>query len=151
MSQQPDLTDEQVKEFRQAFDLFDKNGDGRISSSELRKVMESIGLNPKTEELNDMIKEVDIDGNGMIEFQEFLVLMSRKLKSSDSEEEIREAFRMFDKNKDGFISEEELKQVMRAIGEELSDEQITEMIKEADSNGDGQIDFDEFLRMMRSQ
>uniref|UniRef100_A0A8C1WHA9 Calmodulin n=1 Tax=Cyprinus carpio TaxID=7962 RepID=A0A8C1WHA9_CYPCA len=91
------LTEEQIAEFKEAFSLFDKDGDGTITTKELGTVMRSLGQNPTEAELQDMINEVDADGNGTIDFPEFLTMMARKMKDTDSEEEIREAFRVFDK------------------------------------------------------
>lgn len=88
-----------------------------------------------------MVKEVDQDGNGSIEFDEFLLMMARKLKATDGEEEMHHAFNVFDKNGDGFITFDELKRVMCSIGERLTDEEIEDMIKEADLNGDKKIDY----------
>ncbi|KAL0609776.1 Calmodulin [Plecturocebus cupreus] len=85
------------REFKEAFSLFDKDGDGTITTKELGTVMRSLGQNPTEAELQDMINEVDADGNGTIDFPEFLTMMARKMKDTDSEEEIREAFRVFDK------------------------------------------------------
>uniref|UniRef100_G3PGF2 Calmodulin 2a (phosphorylase kinase, delta) n=1 Tax=Gasterosteus aculeatus aculeatus TaxID=481459 RepID=G3PGF2_GASAC len=93
------LTEEQIAEFKEAFSLFDKDGDGTITTKELGTVMRSLGQNPTEAELQDMINEVDADGNGTIDFPEFLTMMARKMKDTDSEEEIREAFRVFDKVK----------------------------------------------------
>ena len=98
-----------------------------------------------------MINEVDADGNGTIDFPEFLTMMARKMKDTDSEEEILEAFKVFDKDGNGFISASELRHVMVNLGEELTDEDVDEMIREADVDGDGQIGFEEFARMMMSQ
>lgn len=81
-------------EFKEAFSLFDKDGDGTITTKELGTVMRSLGQNPTEAELQDMINEVDADGNGTIDFPEFLTMMARKMKDTDSEEEIREAFRV---------------------------------------------------------
>ncbi|KAK3701378.1 hypothetical protein QZH41_008749 [Actinostola sp. cb2023] len=137
-----ELTEEQIAEFKEAFSLFDQDGDGTITTIELGTVMRSLGQNPTEAELQDMIHEVDIDGNGLIDFPEFLHMMARKIKESDTEEEIREAFRVFDKDGNGFISAAELRHVMTNLGEKLTDEEVQEMIKEADTNGDGQVDYD---------
>ncbi|VDN83170.1 unnamed protein product [Brugia pahangi] len=129
-------------EFKEAFSLFDKDGDGTITTKELGTVMRSLGQNPTEAELQDMINEVDADGNGTIDFPEFLTMMARKMKDTDSEEEIREAFRVFDKDGNGFISAAELRHVMTNLGEKLTDEEVDEMIREADIDGDGQVNYE---------
>ncbi|XP_033733497.1 calmodulin-A-like isoform X1 [Pecten maximus] len=139
------LTDEQVAEFKEAFTLFDKDGDGTITTSELGTVMRSLGQNPTENELQDMINEVDADGNGTIDFEEFLHMMARKMKETDSEEDLREAFRVFDKDGNGYISAAELRHVMTNLGEKLTDEEVDEMIKEADLDGDGMVNYEDFM------
>ncbi|XP_052766262.1 calmodulin-like [Mya arenaria] len=110
--------------------------------------MRSLGQNPTEAELQDMINEAD--GNGTIDFPEFLTMMARKMKDTDSEEEIKEAFRVFDKDGNGFIRwvAAELRHVMTNLGEKLTDEEVDEMIREADIDGDGQVNYDEFVTMM---
>nr|8B6Q_A Chain A, Haloalkane dehalogenase,Calmodulin-1,Haloalkane dehalogenase,Calmodulin-1,M13 peptide [synthetic construct] len=142
------LTEEQIAEFKEAFSLFDKDGDGTITTKELGTVMRSLGQNPTEAELQDMINEVDADGDGTIDFPEFLTMMARKMKDTDSEEEIREAFRVFDKDGNGYISAAELRHVMTNLGEKLTDEEVDEMIREADIDGDGQVNYEEFVVMM---
>lgn len=80
-------------------------------------------------------------GNGTIEFNEFLHMMSKKMKETDKEEELKEAFRVFDRNSDGFISAAELRLVMTNLGEKLTDEEVEEMIREADLDGDGLVNY----------
>uniref|UniRef100_A0A1B6E6U9 EF-hand domain-containing protein n=1 Tax=Clastoptera arizonana TaxID=38151 RepID=A0A1B6E6U9_9HEMI len=145
------LTEDQVAEFKEAFMLFDKDEDGRITMAELGVVMRSLGQRPSETELRDMVNEVDRDGNGTIEFNEFLQMMSRKIKVSDSEAELREAFRVFDKDNDGMISSYELRHVMTNLGEKLSDEEVDDMIKEADTDGDGQVNYNEFVSILTSK
>ncbi|CAF2062715.1 unnamed protein product [Brassica napus] len=157
------LTDEQISEFKEAFSLFDKDGDGSsllillslsrccITTKELGTVMRSLGQNPTEAELQDMINEVDADGNGTIDFPEFLNLMAKKMKDTDSEEELKEAFRVFDKDQNGFISAAELRHVMTNLGEKLTDEEVDEMVREADVDGDGQINYEEFVKIMMAK
>lgn len=86
---------------------------GCITTKELGVgVMRSLGQNPTVAELQDMIKEVDADGNRTIHFPEFLNLMARKMKDTDSEKELKEEFRVFDKDQNGFISAAELRHVI---------------------------------------
>merc|ERR1712125_51744 len=101
--------------------------------------------------MGDMINEVDADGNGTIDFPEFLTMRARKMGDTDSEEEIVEAFKVFDKDGNGFISAAELRHVMTNLGEKLTDEEADEMIREADVDGDGQINYEEFVKMMMSK
>merc|ERR1712217_97942 len=145
------LTGEQIAEFKEAFSLFDKDGDGTITTRELGTVMRSLGQNPTDAELQDMINEVDADGNGTIDFPEFLSLQARKMRDTDTEEELIGAFKVFDRDGNGFISAAELRHVMTNLGEKLTDEEVDEMIREADVDGDGQINYEEFVKMMMAK
>ena len=99
------LTEEQIAEFKEAFSLFDKDGDGTITTKELGTVMRSLGQNPTEAELQDMINEVDADGNGTIDFPEFCTLMARKEK--DIEEELKVARAQGGKRRFSFEDQED--------------------------------------------
>lgn len=131
--------------------MFDKDGDGKITTKELGTVMRSLGQNPSESELTDMINEVDVDSDGSIDFPEFLTMMARKMKDTDSEAEIAEAFKVFDRNGDGKISAAELRHVLTSIGEKLSDADVDQMIREADVNNDGEIDIQEFAQLLSTK
>uniref|UniRef100_A0A0K8SPY3 EF-hand domain-containing protein n=1 Tax=Lygus hesperus TaxID=30085 RepID=A0A0K8SPY3_LYGHE len=145
------LSEDQVAEFKEAFMLFDKDEDGAITIAELGVVMRSLGQRPTETELRDMVNGVDQDGNGSIEFNEFLQMMSKKMKGAEGEDELREAFRVFDENNDGLISNSELRHVMTNLGEKLSDEEVDDMIKEADIDGDGMVNYEEFVTILTSK
>merc|ERR1719504_482893 len=145
------IDEEQGGRVKEAFSLFDKDGDGTITTKELGTVMRSLGQNPTEAELQDMINEVDADGNGTIDFPEFFNLMARKMKDTDSEEELQEAFKVFDKDGNGTISAAELRHVMTNLGEKLTDEEVDEMIREADVDGDGEVNYEEFVKMMMAK
>ena len=132
------LTEEQISEFKEAFSLFDRESSGTIGSQELGTVMRSLGQNPTEAELKVLLKlsvlsifqvlisEVTSSGDGTIDFPDFLTMMARwwigdlisdnppvfrKMADADSEEDIREAFRVFDKDSTGFIMTAELRHV----------------------------------------
>jgi len=156
------LSEEQISEFKEAFSLFDKDGNGAFSANDLGAVMRSLGRNPSEVELQEMIAEIDFDGNGVVDFSEFLTIMANKMRDGDSEEEIKQAFKVFDKDGNGYISAAELKHALndpafrgssltditQSAGGSLTDEEVNEMIREIDTNSDGQIDFEEFVEMM---
>ncbi|XP_059512086.1 calmodulin-A-like [Myotis daubentonii] len=150
-------TEEQIAEFKEAFSLFYKRSDSTITAKELITIMRSLGQNPTETELQDMIHEVDADGNGAIDFPEFLAMMARKRKDTDAEgeisgvEEIREAFQVFDRDGNGCISAAQVCHVMTNLGEKLIDDEVDEIIREGDIDGGGQINYKEFIHMMRTK
>ncbi|ODN02619.1 Calmodulin [Orchesella cincta] len=139
-------------EFREAFRFFDKDGDGSITKDELGIVMRSLGQFASEEELKEMLKEVDINGDGLFSFEEFVEIVSNYSGntggSTDEEQELRDAFRIFDKHNRGYISASDLRAVLHCLGEDLSEDEIEDMIKEVDVDGDGRIDFNEFVRAL---
>ncbi|EOD27080.1 hypothetical protein EMIHUDRAFT_434941 [Emiliania huxleyi CCMP1516] len=162
-----ELTEEQKQEIREAFDLFDTDGSGTIDAKELKVAMRALGFEPKKarrrlrppgrrdaacerrEEIKKMIDEIDKDGSGTIEFDEFLQMMTQKMGEKDSREEILKAFRLFDDDDTGKITFSNLKRVAKELGENMTDEELQEMIDEADRDGDGEINEEEFLRIMK--
>ena len=146
-----DIPENRLKEYRDAFEMFDKDKDGTITAKELANVMRSLNQDPSEQELHDMINEVDQDGNGRIDFEEFVMLMNRRSKETDTEEEVINAFRVFDKDGNGLISSTELRHIMTTLGDRLTEEEVDEMIREADIDGDGYINYEEFVRIMMAK
>jgi calmodulin len=132
-------------EYKKAFDIYDKDKDEKINLTELENIMKSIGQKPSESELQDMINEIDIDGEGVITFDGFISLMEKKLRDADTEEELIESFKVFDKDGNGLISSENLRDVVVSLGMKFSQEEIEEMIREADNDGDGFINYEEFV------
>ena len=144
-----ELTEEQRQEIKEAFDLFDTDGSGRIDAKELKVAMRALGFEPKREEVKRMIAEVDREGTGTIEFQNFTDLMTVKIAERDPLEEIQRAFDLFDEDRTGKISLKNLRRVAKELGETMTDEELQEMIDEADRDGDGEISLEEFTRIMK--
>jgi len=149
------LTEETIGDLREAFGLFDKDGDGTITLKELTSVMASLGQDPTDEELRQMIREVDNDNSGSIEFEEFCVLMAKNMTDRDNEEDLKEAFKIFDADSSGSITREELKDTLQSVmggtEESLQEDEIDELIKEADIDGDGQVNYEEFVKVMMAK
>eukprot|EP01016_Furgasonia_blochmanni_P045628 TRINITY_DN6461_c0_g1_i11.p2 TRINITY_DN6461_c0_g1~~TRINITY_DN6461_c0_g1_i11.p2 ORF type:complete len:230 (+),score=46.73 TRINITY_DN6461_c0_g1_i11:98-787(+) len=143
------FSEDQLTEFREAFALYDRNFDGRVNVKELGTIMRALGNNPSENELATMMSEEG--SGGELDFTGFLNVMSKKGRDDDNEDDILNVFKVFDRDGDGKISLQELKNVMRILGENLTDKEIAEMIKEADQDGDGMIDERDFVRMMISK
>ncbi|KAI5078108.1 hypothetical protein GOP47_0007932 [Adiantum capillus-veneris] len=137
------------RELEETFMRFDTNHDGKISTSELGAVLQSLGDNPSDDELVLMVKEVDRDGDGFIDLQEFILLNAAA--SATGKEDLRDAFLVFDTDADGKISVEELHNVLSRLGEACTMEECGRMIKGVDTDGDGFVDFQEFCTMMSIQ
>ncbi|PAA64908.1 hypothetical protein BOX15_Mlig010231g3 [Macrostomum lignano] len=142
----------QLKKLKDAFDFFDIDNDGRISSVELHKVLRFLGTKVNEEEVKTMIADVDTNGNGTVEFNEFLRMMRsyyhRHCDGHSEDAEMWEAFKAFDHNGDNYIDFTEIKKTMQFLGEEVTDADVKSMIKEADVDKDGRINFEEFKKML---
>lgn len=141
-------------ELSETFRYFDKNGDGKISSSELGEVLRALGIETSDEELHAMVSEVDCDKDGFIDLDEFVQLnkmISEVTEGEDDETKfMQEAFHVFDIDGDGYISSLELYRVLSGLGEAgLTVEQCGTMIQNVDKDGNGLVDFSEFKCLMQ--
>ncbi|KAK2644920.1 hypothetical protein Ddye_020115 [Dipteronia dyeriana] len=154
-------------ELKRVFATFDKNGDGFITKQELRESLKNLRLMVTEKEAEMMVVKVDANGDGLIDFDEFRILYKAMLAQDDDddksvdggeevgvggEEDLKDAFDVFDKDKDGLISVEELGLVLSSLGlnEGKKIENCREMIRKVDMDGDGMVNFDEFKKMMKS-
>lgn len=146
--ERPGLTEDEIDEIREAFNLFDTDGTGSIDPSELRAAMQSLGFETKNPTIFQMIADLD-DGSGRnIEFEDFLDAITAKLGDKETRDGICKIFNLFDDDKTGHISLKNLKRVAKELGETMSEEELREMIERADSNGDGQITAEDFYNIM---
>ncbi|KAK1550838.1 hypothetical protein Q3G72_025701 [Acer saccharum] len=158
-------------ELKRVFAMFDKNGDGFITKQELRESLKNLRLMVTEKEAEEMVVKVDANGDGLIDFDEFRILykamIAQDYDDDDSddrsvdggeevgdggEEDLKDAFDVFDKDKDGLISVEELGLVLSSLGlnEGKKLENCREMIRKVDMDGDGMVNFVEFKKMMKS-
>ena len=143
-------TSERIKELSEMFKTFDKDGDGKITFDELKEELQNIGDFKTDKEILQMIREVDLDKNGTIEFNEFAIYFDKQIGSIQTRrEEMRLTFNTFDINGDGFITFDELKTVFSSLGEEMDVENMKNMIQKVDLNHDGKLDFNEFAKLWK--
>ncbi|PWZ12896.1 putative calcium-binding protein CML13 [Zea mays] len=143
------LTQQRRQEIKEAFDLFDTDNSGTIDAKELNVAMRALGFEMTEEQIRQMIADVDKDGSGAIDYEEFEHMMTAKIGERDSKEELSKAFRIIDQDGNGKISNIDIQRIAKELGVNLTLDEIQDMVQEADRNGDGEIDFDEFIRMMR--
>lgn len=142
------LTEEQKEEIKEAFDLFDTDGTGKIDAKELKVAMRALGFEPKKQEIRNIIVDMDHDGTGTIQYHDFLDLMTLKMQERDPVEEMKKAFQLFLDDDADSITLKHLKKVAKDLGENMTDEELQEMIDEADRDGDGAISEADFIRIM---
>ncbi|KAL6899370.1 hypothetical protein ACP4OV_006028 [Aristida adscensionis] len=166
---------DQQAELRRVFELFDRDGDGRITREELAESLERVlGAPVPGEELAATIARIDADGDGCVDLDEFGDLYDAVMvrrggeagddddddgagaadKEAEEEADMREAFKVFDRNGDGFITVDELRAVLASLGIRQGAGGTTlddcgRMIGQVDRDGDGRVDFGEFKQMMR--
>jgi len=146
-----EISEPKLRELKEAFDMFDKDHSGTISNSELKGVMKMLSPSSTDDDIADMMAENDLNKNGEIDFNEFIIVMTRNAHRNADEEEIINSFRVFDKDQTDTISSKELRHILTTIGDKLNDEEVDELIREADVDGNGIIHYVEFVRMMMAK
>ena len=141
------LSKNEKEQIDSVFRAMDVNGDGKLSKEEIKNgYAEFFGKSLSDDEIDEMFARVDQDGNGEIEYTEFVVATMNE-KHLLSSNKLQTAFKMFDKDGGGSISTDEIKQVL-SFGQTLDEEVINSIINQVDENGDGEISYDEFAQMM---
>ena len=134
------------QEIKSIFEKYDSNKDGFVNSSELANIIKSINTDVSDEELLELLQEIDLEVNGEINFEKFVSIVNRREYDVDTEEELLNAFKIFDKEGNGLINLNELKNIMLKVGKNLSESEIDEMLRDADIDMDGFINYEEFIR-----
>ncbi|CAF1147291.1 unnamed protein product [Adineta steineri] len=143
------LSKTQMKELRDAFDMFDRDQSGSISSSELKQLLIALNFKPTENLLRKVMREMDADGNGTIEFDEFVKVMGSVYARKLTDDEMQRAFKCFDKDDSGFITIEELRDVLRQLNQNTTEKQLKDMVNQLDEDHDGKISYDEFVHMLQ--
>ncbi|XWS13223.1 hypothetical protein CRYUN_Cryun36dG0019200 [Craigia yunnanensis] len=138
-------------ELKRVFEMFDKNGGGRITKKELNDSLENLGIFIPDGELTQMIEKIDVNGDNCVDIDEFSELYQSLMYDKDEEDDMKEAFNVFDQNGDGYISVDELRSVLASLGlkQGQSVEDCKRMILKVDVDGDDRVNFKEFKQMMK--
>lgn len=144
----PGLTEEEILEIKDAFDLFDVEKTGKIETRDLKQAMENQGFQYKSPTIFKMVCELDVEGRNRVDFDEFLDMMTENVVEESSKEEVRKVFNLFDVDQTGFIELKNLKKIAKELGENLKEEDIIELISKSDADGDGKVSFQEFYDIM---
>ncbi|KAG7155394.1 Troponin C-like 10 [Homarus americanus] len=145
------LDAEQLSALQKAFDSFDTDSKGFITPETVGVILRMMGVKISEKNLQEVISETDEDGSGELEFEEFVELAAKFLIEEDEEAlkaELREAFRVYDKGGNGYITTDVLKEILRELDNRLTEEDLDSIIEEVDEDGSGTLDFDEFMQMM---
>merc|ERR1711993_231223 len=149
------LAADEIKCLKTCFDLFDTKKVDFLSADDLGEIMRAMGFRPTEDELKELLLEIDEDGSGEIEFGEFCQLCATFLVEDPDIEtmkkELKDAFRVYDKEGQGFITTETLRGLISELLAPLTDEELEGIIEELDEDGSGSMDFDEFCEMMMTK
>ncbi|NXM65550.1 CABP4 protein, partial [Serilophus lunatus] len=151
-----DLSPEELDELLDAFKEFDTDQDGYISYKDLGACMRTLGYMPTEMELIEISQHIKMRMGGRVDFEDFVQMMGPKLREETAHmvgvRELKIAFREFDMNGDGEISNAEMREAIAALlGEQLKAQEVDEILQDVDLNGDGHVDFDEFVMMLSSR
>ena len=146
------LSEQEICELHEAFNIFDIDSDGSIKTNQLILLMTALRQTPSKNELENILKEIEINNNGQIYFNQFLKIMAKRLKNikEDENQYFKNLFSSLDRNNNGLFSINEIRYIVTHSNENINDNDIDLIIKEADTDGDGFISFDEFITIMKN-
>lgn len=143
------ISPQHLQELRDVFDLFDTDGSGGIDSEELKAAMKSLGFNgTNTAQVQELMSSVDKDHDGTIDFDEFVGMMTTKMKSREPGAEMLKAFQLMDIDEKGELTYRDLKRVAQQLGQSVTDEDVRTMIELATGSPDGAVSLQQFIEVI---
>jgi len=144
-----ELSEEKKNILREKFNSVAEKG--KVQFANLFDLMNDSGAECTEAELQDLVNDEEIDEKGRIDCETFIKIVNKQLKSTDSEEELREVFNIFDKDGSKLLNAKKLLDVFKKIDENIKEEEVLQMMKECDIDGDGYLNFKEFCRMVKNK
>mmetsp|Transcript_23704 Transcript_23704/g.32360 ORF Transcript_23704/g.32360 Transcript_23704/m.32360 type:complete len:148 (-) Transcript_23704:169-612(-) len=139
------ISEQQIADFKEAFSYYDRDHDGKIPTSDLGIVMRSLGKCVTERQLREASKNFD---SGLIDFAEFVVLMQTIPNIVDTTDQIIECFEAFDRKKTGYVSVEQLRDILMNLGEELSGPEVDNLIERYCTQEEGKIPYEPLARVL---
>ena len=151
ISKKLDIPEDKVAEYKESFDMFDRNKKGKITINDITKIMKNFGYPLSKDEAKKMVSSVDSSGDGEVDFEEFVMLMEKHIHNI-GDDPVLQAFRDFDKNDDGKITNHELKYILTHIGEnKFSEKEVDEFFKDCNLNENEELDYEDFIMLWKKQ
>lgn len=150
MTTEVKLSDTQLNAARDAFKSFDKKSEDKIKVGDIEAAMKRIGHNIKPDWLEKIEHMIDAEGTGYVSFEEFCSIVRKKIADDEEEREMRDMFRILDKEKRGEVNTDELRWILKNLGDDLTASDIDDMIADVDTDGSGWVDYNEFCKLMMS-
>lgn len=145
MSEQPLFSAEDRENFKNAFDAFDEDRDDLVDTQEIGKLLRAVGFNPMPEEVEDMME--DIDGQ-KFDFNSFLYIVYRHARECDPEQELIDAFRVFDKDGSGKLKKDKIREILLHLKKPFTEDQINELLSQATIDKQDNIRYEDFVKVM---
>ena len=151
ISKKVDIPEDKVAEYKESFDMFDRNKKGKITINDITKIMKNFGYPLSKDEAKKMVSSVDSSGDGEVDFEEFVMLMEKHIHNI-SDDPVLQAFRDFDKNDDGKITNHEFRYILTHVGDnKFSDKDVDELFKECEIKDEGELEYENFIMFWRKQ
>ena len=146
--EKPGVTTEQIIEIKKAFDLFDLQKKGTISTRDLKRAMEDQGFQRKNPIVYELICDIDLKKSGEMDFEKFFKVLTETGEGNDSDHDIKKFFDLFDIEKVGYIELKNLKRITKELGDIVDDEDLIDLIKKSDLDGDGKVSYQDFYKIL---
>jgi Ca2+-binding EF-hand superfamily protein len=143
------LSEAQRKAAQDAFSSLDKRGEEKIRVGDIQNAMKKVGHNISGDWLESLEDEIDTEGTGYINYEEFCEIIRKKMQADEDERELKEIFRVLDKEKKGEVNTNELRWILKNLGDDLTEDDIDDMIADVDTDGSGFVDYEEFAKLMQ--
>ena len=146
-----DIPEDKIAEYKEAFDMFDKDGSGTISVTEIVKIMKNFGYPIKKSEAQQMIADIDDNGDGELDFEEFVTIMEKQKNYVDEtdEELVLRAFKSFDHDHDGKITNYEFKYILTQMGNKFSEDELNQLFETCNLDINGTLTYQDFINFWK--